>query len=59
MTNDILNLVNSTEIGTLFVDAETRIKLFMRIIRHLFSLIPSHLGRPLSDALEEFSTATT
>ncbi len=49
MTNDILNLVNSTEIGTLFLDAETRIKLFTPTIRHLFSLIPSDLGRPLSD----------
>ena len=49
MTNDILNLVNSTEIGTLFVDAETRIKLFTPTIRNLFSLIPSDLGRPLSD----------
>ena len=48
-TNDILNLVNSTEIGTLFLDGESRIKLFTPTVRNLFSLIPSDLGRPLSD----------
>jgi two-component system, chemotaxis family, CheB/CheR fusion protein len=47
--NDILNLVNSTEIGTLFIDRESRIKLFTPRARELFSLIPSDLGRPLSD----------
>jgi two-component system CheB/CheR fusion protein len=44
-TNDILNLVNSTEIGTLFVDAETRIKLSRRRSESV-QPISSDLGRP-------------
>ena len=59
MTNDILNLVNSTEIGTLFVDGETRIKLFTPTIRNLFSLIPSDLGRPLSDVSSSLNGLAT
>jgi two-component system CheB/CheR fusion protein len=47
--NDILNLVNSTEIGTIFIDWESRIKLFTPSARDVFSLINSDLGRPLSD----------
>jgi two-component system CheB/CheR fusion protein len=48
-TNDILNLVNSTDIGTLFIDRESRIKLFTPRVRDVFSVIASDLGRPLSD----------
>jgi two-component system, chemotaxis family, CheB/CheR fusion protein len=55
--NDILNLVNSTEIGTLFIDRESRIKLFTPSVRRVFSLIPSDLGRPLSDIASRLDNA--
>jgi two-component system CheB/CheR fusion protein len=43
------NLVNSTDIGTIFLDRGLRIKLFTPAARALFNLLPADLGRPLSD----------
>jgi two-component system CheB/CheR fusion protein len=47
--DDIQNLINSTEIGTIFVDRGSRIKLFTPRARDIFTLIPADRGRPLSD----------
>jgi PAS domain S-box-containing protein len=47
--DDIQNLINSTEIGTIFLDRSSRIKLFTPRARDLFTLIAADRGRPLSD----------
>ncbi len=47
--NDTLNLINSTDVGTLFLDRGSRIKLFTPRARDIFTLIPTDRGRPLSD----------
>ena len=47
--NDIQNLMNSSDIGAIFLDRTGRIKLFTPRMRDTFSLIPSDRGRPLSD----------
>jgi PAS domain S-box-containing protein len=47
--NDIQNLINSTEIGTVFLDRSFRIKLYTPRVRNVFMLIPSDRGRPLFD----------
>ena len=47
--DDIQNLINSTEIGTVFLDRSARIKLFTPRARDVFNLIPADRGRPLSD----------
>src|SRR5262249_18850975 len=47
--NDIQNLINSTDLGTIFLDRNLRIKLFTPRTRELFNLIPADRGRPLSD----------
>ena len=47
--NDIRNLINSTDIGTLFLDRALCIKLFTPRARDLFNLILADVGRPLSD----------
>jgi len=47
--NDFQNLMNSTDIGTIFLDATLRIKLFTPPARHIFNLIRTDTGRPLSD----------
>jgi two-component system CheB/CheR fusion protein len=47
--DDILNLFNSTQIATLFLDNHLRIKRYAEPVRRIFRLIPSDLGRPLSD----------
>jgi two-component system CheB/CheR fusion protein len=47
--NDFMNLMNSTDIGTIFLDRELRVKLFTPRARDAFNLIPSDIGRPLMD----------
>lgn len=47
--DDIRNLINSTEIGMIFLDRASRIKLFTPHAREIFTLIPADRGRPLSD----------
>jgi len=47
--NDIQNLINSSDIGAIFLDRSGRIKLFTPKMRDTFSLIPSDRGRPLTD----------
>jgi two-component system, chemotaxis family, CheB/CheR fusion protein len=47
--DDIQNLINSTEIGTIFLDRTLRIQFFTPRARDIFNLIPADKGRPLSD----------
>ncbi|HXW07996.1 MAG TPA: chemotaxis protein CheB [Vicinamibacterales bacterium] len=47
--DDIQNLINSTEIGTIFLDRSMRIKFFSPPAREIFTLIPADRGRPLFD----------
>ncbi|HVL58065.1 MAG TPA: chemotaxis protein CheB [Burkholderiaceae bacterium] len=45
--NDLRNLMNSTDIATVFVDRGLNVKLFTPRARALFNLIPADAGRPL------------
>jgi two-component system CheB/CheR fusion protein len=47
--DDFRNLMNSTDIGTVFLDRALRLKLFTPRARDIFNLIPADVGRPLSD----------
>jgi chemotaxis methyl-accepting protein methylase/signal transduction histidine kinase/PAS domain-containing protein len=47
--NDLANLLSSTDIATIFLDADFRIKRFTPALCNLINLIPSDVGRPLSD----------
>jgi len=47
--NDMKNLLNSTEIITVFLDNELRIRRFTTGANRLFKLIPGDVGRPLTD----------
>lgn len=49
VNNDMRNLLDSTEIITVFLDNELRIRRFTAGANKLFKLIPADLGRPLSD----------
>jgi len=49
INNDMRNLLNSTEIVTLFLDNDCHIRRFTKGVNKLFKLIPSDVGRPLGD----------
>jgi two-component system, chemotaxis family, CheB/CheR fusion protein len=46
--NDLQNLMASTQIGTIFVDRELRIRRYTTSVQAIFNLIPSDLNRPLT-----------
>ena len=47
MTNDMDNLLASTEIGTIFLDRELKIRKFTPQIAKAFSLVPHDVGRSI------------
>jgi two-component system CheB/CheR fusion protein len=49
LSDDIRNLLESIEIGTIFLDRELRIKRFTAEATKVISLIPTDLGRPIND----------
>ncbi len=51
--NDMTNLLNSTEIATIFLDNQMRLRRYTSHATHLFKFIPGDLGRPLSDIVTE------
>jgi chemotaxis methyl-accepting protein methylase len=53
VNNDMRNLLNSTEIVTIFLDNELRIRRFTTGADKLFKLIPGDVGRPLSNIVSD------
>jgi two-component system CheB/CheR fusion protein len=49
LSNDMRNLLDSTEIVTLFLDGELRVRRFTNGANKIFKLIPGDVGRPLTD----------
>jgi two-component system, chemotaxis family, CheB/CheR fusion protein len=47
--NDLQNVLNSTDVATLFLDPQLNIRLFTPATRLLFNIIPGDIGRPLAD----------
>lgn len=48
LTSDLQNLFAATDVATLFLDRETRIKRFTPKVGELFNILPSDVGRPLT-----------
>jgi two-component system CheB/CheR fusion protein len=48
-SNDLQNVLYSTDVATLFLDLDLNIRFFTPATKALFAIIPSDLGRPLSD----------
>lgn len=55
VNNDIKNLLNSTDIATLFLDKELKIRRFTLQAVKIFKLIKSDIGRPFTDLVSDLS----
>ncbi len=51
------NLLDATEIGTVFLDNNLEIVRYTPQIKRLFNIIPTDVGRPLSDIVSNFEFA--
>lgn len=54
LNNDLNNLLASTNIATLFLDRQGRIKRFTPAAKKLFNLIATDVGRPIGDISHHF-----
>ncbi|MDA1231291.1 MAG: PAS domain-containing protein, partial [Planctomycetota bacterium] len=48
-SSDMKNLLNSTEIATVFLDQALRVRRFTEQATNIFQLIPGDVGRPITD----------
>ncbi|PBN43587.1 histidine kinase [Sphingobium sp. D43FB] len=48
-SDDLQNVLYSTNVGTLFLDMDLNIRFFTPAIKLLFNVIPGDVGRPLAD----------
>jgi two-component system, chemotaxis family, CheB/CheR fusion protein len=48
-SNDLQNIIYSTDLAMLFLDLDLNIRFFTPTTRSLFNVIPSDIGRPLAD----------
>ena len=56
-SDDLQNILNSTDVATLFLDRDMAIRFFTPATRALFNVIPGDIGRPLAD-LHSLATDT-
>ncbi len=47
--SDLQNILYSTDVATIFLDTNLRIRFFTPATKALFNIIPSDIGRPLAD----------
>jgi two-component system, chemotaxis family, CheB/CheR fusion protein len=55
INNDIHNFLNSTEIATLFVDLDLRIRRFTPQIQKIYKILPTDTGRSIGDLVSNLT----
>jgi len=55
LNNDMKNLLDCTEIATVFLDTALRVRLFTAGSNRVFKLIPGDVGRPITDIASELA----
>jgi two-component system CheB/CheR fusion protein len=58
VSNDMKNLLENTEIATIFLDGALRVRLFTAGSNRIFKLIPGDTGRPITDLSSELAYAS-
>ena len=58
LNNDMRNLLDSSEIGTVFLDTTLRVRIFTEGQAKIFNLLPTDVGRPITDLASELSYPT-
>ena len=53
-SDDLQNILNSTDVATLFLDGDLNIRFFTPAAKSLFNVIASDVGRPLADFTRRF-----
>ena len=48
-SDDLQNVLNSTNVATIFLDTDLNIRIFTPATKLLFSILPGDIGRPLAD----------
>jgi two-component system CheB/CheR fusion protein len=56
--DDLQNILNSSDLATIFLDDELKIRFFTPAARALFSVIATDVGRPLADLSLHFTNQT-
>jgi two-component system CheB/CheR fusion protein len=54
-TNDIANLLSSTDIAVVFLDSKLRVRRFTPAVTDLLELIDTDVGRPVTDLAQKFT----
>ena len=54
-TNDIANLLSSTDIAVVFLDSKFRVRRFTPAVTDLLELIDTDIGRPVTDLAQKFT----
>jgi two-component system, chemotaxis family, CheB/CheR fusion protein len=54
-TNDLSNLLSSTNIAVLFLDTQFRVRRFTPAVYDLLELIPGDIGRPIANLAQKFA----
>lgn len=53
LNDDMTNLINSTNVATLFLDRDLRIQWFTPAITAILNLLPGDVGRPITDIVQK------
>ena len=56
-SNDLQNILNSTDVATLFLDCKLNIRFFTPATKSLFNIIATDVGRQLADLIRRFEDA--
>ena len=57
-SNDMKNLLDSTDIATLFLDKELNVRRFTPQATKIIKLIPADVGRPITDLVSDLNDPT-